>query len=114
MRKLSYRSGFSSVFESEEEVFPSYVGFMMTNALKDVIHFRASQLHESGIIWHFIKQESDFKSKPEEIGPQVLKLEHLKAGFVIICGLLGASVFVFAIECLSKLLKKALLWFSTR
>jgi hypothetical protein len=106
--KIHYRSGVPSVFESDEELSVSHFGFVMHVALKDVIKLKASQIHEAGILSHITRNTSleDFKSKPKEIGPQVLTLQHLSAGFVVICVLLGFSVFVFIAEFIPKLLKK--------
>jgi hypothetical protein len=53
----------------------------------------------------------EFKSKPEKIGPQVLTLQHLGAGFIVICVSLGISVIAFAAECAPMLIRKFKRWF---
>jgi hypothetical protein len=107
-QKLYYRSGVSSIFAAEENVAPLYWGFVMNTPLKDIVSLKASQLHESGIISHMFKAAfmKDFESKPEAIGLQVLTLQHLEAGFVVIFCLLVLSIPVFAVEIAPKLWKK--------
>jgi hypothetical protein len=106
--KLYYRSGVSSFHEADENILPIYFGFIMHPALKDIIHLKASQLHEAGIISHLFKKHllENFKRKLNAIGPQVLTLKHLGAGFVLIVALLVLSFVAFAVECAPKLLKK--------
>jgi hypothetical protein len=80
----------------------------MHPALKDIIHLKGSQLHEAEIINHLSKDKSmkNFKRKSVEIGPQVLTLKHLGAGFVLIVSFLVLSFIVFAVECAPKKLKQ--------
>jgi hypothetical protein len=106
--KTKYKTGVSSVFMLDENVSPYYWGYMTHLVMKDIIFLKASQLVESGILSHQMKTFSleDFKTKLSEIGPQVLTLQHLAAGFVIICGLLSLSVLAFVIECTPKVIKK--------
>jgi hypothetical protein len=108
--KNTYRSGVSSVFATDVEVSPAWYGFGMHIVLNEIISLKASQLQEAGLLSKYIKQASleDFRMKPEEIGPQVLNLRHLEAGFVVICVLLGVSVVAFSVECASKLMVKLL------
>jgi hypothetical protein len=97
-----------SVFEADEDTLPFYMGYKMHIALKDVISPKISQFIESGII-QYLKQGASlesFKTKPEEIGPQVLTLAHLRAGFIVIFALLGVSVLIFMVECGPMLAKK--------
>jgi hypothetical protein len=110
--KRNLRSGVVSVFEADEDTLPFYMGYKMHIALKDVMNLKMSQLHESGIpqqLLGLVAMES-FRTKPEEIGPQVLSLAHLKAGFIVIFALLFLSVSVFLVECGPKLVKKLFYW----
>jgi hypothetical protein len=110
----SYRSGVSSIFIAEENVSTEYLGFMMHIALRNIIRLKASQYFESGIFSTFFKKafyKDRFMSKQDEVGPQVLTLQHLSAGFVVICGLLIVSMVVFAAECGPKLVRDLKKWF---
>jgi hypothetical protein len=105
----SYRKGVSSIFVTEENVSNEFLGMMMHIALRDIIRLKASQYIESGILSkYYLKAfyKESFMSKQDAIGPQVLTLQHLSAGFVVICGLLILSLAVFVAEFLPKLLKK--------
>jgi hypothetical protein len=107
--KENYRYGVSSLHETSETVSPFRIGYAMHVALKDIVSLKASQLFESGLHEREIKTKihlEDFKSKSQAIGPQVLTLSHLGAGFVVILVLLGLSTIAFAFECSPILLKK--------
>jgi hypothetical protein len=112
MQKMNLKYGVPSVFVADENVAPLWFGFIMQMYLKNIITLRASQLHESGILSHMLKARfmKDFEKKPKEIGPQVLTLRHLAAGFVVISCLLAVSVAVFAVEVAPKLWRKMLTW----
>jgi hypothetical protein len=104
-----FRSGTSSIFEADEDLSISYYGFVICLAIKDIIHSKASQLVESGIMQRHIQDtivQEDKKPKPEAIGPQVLTVQHLSASFIIILGFLTLSFIVFLAECAPKLMKK--------
>jgi hypothetical protein len=107
-----YRSGVMSVFEADEDTLPFYMGYKMHIALKDVITPKISQFIESGIIRHTLRGASleSFKTKPKKVGPQILTLAHLKAGFIVISVLLGVSVLIFMVECGPMLAKKLFEW----
>jgi hypothetical protein len=109
---MFYRFGVSSVYVTEENIAPVWKGYVMKTPLKEIITLKASQLHESGILTNLLSTTSleDFKSKLEKIGPQVLTLQHLSAGFVVIFSLLAFSVAVFAVEVAPKLWKIMQAW----
>jgi hypothetical protein len=103
-----FKSGASSIFVANEDVSITYSGFLMSVSLKDIIHLKASQLVESGIINRYIQQvylQVDKEPKPQATGPQVLTVKHLPANFIIIFGLLAISIIVFMFECAPKLMK---------
>jgi hypothetical protein len=102
-----YRTGTSSNYESEVgDIAPVHFGFLMNVALKDILILKISQFHEAGFFSvEKIRGYTERWLKQEEIGPQVLTLEHLKAGFIVICGLLILSIAVFFAECAAPLLK---------
>jgi hypothetical protein len=106
--KSTYRSGLSSVTIADEDVSTTHVTYVMHVSLKDIVRPMLSHLHEAGIFTWQLKrvQLEKFRTKLEEIGPQVLTLTHLKAGFVVISVLLAVSVVAFAAECAPMLMKK--------
>jgi hypothetical protein len=75
-------------------------------ALKDILERKISQFHEAGFFpVHKIRGYKEKRLKSEEVGPQVLTLQHLKAGFVVICVLLILSIAVFFAELAAPLMK---------
>jgi hypothetical protein len=106
--RTHYRAGTPSIFVANENISPMYHGFLMHIALKDIVTLKVSHLHESGIPTFANPKRpiEEYDTKPREIGPQVLTIGHLKAGFVLILGLLVVSLVVFAIECTPKILRK--------
>jgi hypothetical protein len=112
LKLINFRSGVTSLYVADENIAPLYWGYIMKTPLKEIITLKASQLHESGILSRIMNSAfmEDFESKPEEIGPQVLTLQHLEAGFVVIACLLASSVAVFAVEVAPKLWRKMLDW----
>jgi hypothetical protein len=99
-----YKRGVSSIFVDDEDISLSWYGFEMNIVLKDIISLKASQLVESGILPKILLKVAldDNLMKPEEIGPQILTLQHLESGFVVICALLGVSAVAFVVECAMK------------
>jgi hypothetical protein len=94
---------------AKEDLASYYVGFFAIPHLTKLIRLKATQLLESGIFWFLYKNAHfprDFTSKPEAIGPQVLTVTHLKAGFVVFCVLLSLSVAAFICECAPKVSRK--------
>jgi hypothetical protein len=106
--KSVYRSGWPSIFTADEEFSLTYLGIIMNAPLRDDVTPKASAILESGIFLRNLRNVSldSFLMKPEEIGPQVLTLEHLSAGFILIFGLLAVSIAVFVAECMPTLLRK--------
>jgi hypothetical protein len=110
--KQRYRSGVMSVFEADEDTLPFYMVYKMHIALKDTFIPKILGHIESGIAQRHFKGLwlESFKTKPEEIGPQVLTFAHLRAGFIVISVLLGVSVLIFMVECGPMLAKKLFDW----
>jgi hypothetical protein len=100
-----YRTGASSIFVADVNISPLHLGFFSAFEIKDVIANKTFPLIESGIflyLWKNIINPSGFESKVEEIGPQVLTMQHLKAGFVVCIVLMSLAVTAFAVECASR------------
>jgi hypothetical protein len=96
-----------SIAAADEAISPVYWGFMTHLSLKNIVTLKASQLNEAGIVaheWNKVFKE-DIRMKPEKIGPQVLTLRHLEAGFILICSMLVISIIAFVVELSPKMLK---------
>jgi hypothetical protein len=108
MIRDNYKKGMPSIFEADENLERVYSGFQSHYVMKDIIHLKGSQLVESGIVNRHLKHviAEELFTKPQEIGPQVLTVQHLSVGFIIIFGLLVLSIVVFMLECAPKLLRK--------
>lgn len=67
----------------------------------DTINKKAMQMFEAGlfVLW-FRKSKNlrDFKEQIDEVGPQVLTMDHLGVGFIICLIPLAISTVVFVIE----------------
>jgi hypothetical protein len=109
IHKKLYRSGFSSIFIAKQDVSPVYFGYKSESSMRQIINLKASQLHESGISSYILKKsenfKKEFKPKPSKVGPQVLTMQHLSAGFVVFWVCLGISAVVFSAEFLWKKVK---------
>jgi hypothetical protein len=110
VHKSVYRTGVSSILFADENVAPSYFGYLMKPYLNDIITLKASQLQEAGILTYLLREFESVDLIPEPIGPQVLTLKHLEAGFVVIFSLLASSFAVFAIEIAPKLSRMFWAW----
>jgi hypothetical protein len=106
----SRQTGVPSVAVADEAISPVYWGFVTHISLKKIVSFKASQLNEAGIVAHewnkVFKEET--RMKPEKIGPQVLTLRHLEAGFILICSMLLISIVAFVVELAPKTIKGVL------
>jgi hypothetical protein len=101
-----FKIGKQSIFESDEVISQVYISASISPPLKDIVSLKISQLVESGIFTHiFYRQlKRDFPLKPQKIGPEVLTIQHLSAGFVVICSLLLLCILVFTAEWLTVLM----------
>jgi hypothetical protein len=108
LMRLHYKRGTTSIFIAEQEISPVYLGIATVPFMKAGFQSTALQLLESGIFMFLHKNEysKSFDPKPAEIGPQVLTLTHLQAGFFICSALLCLSVVVFFLEFAPKVLRK--------
>jgi hypothetical protein len=106
IKRLTYRTGMPSLFESKvENIAPAYFGAMISLPLTDIMNIKISQFHEAGLFsLETIRNHTENLWKHEEVGPQILTMQHLKAGFVVIFGLLIMSIAVFFAELATPLL----------
>jgi len=107
----NYRTGTSSVHILEKPLSPLFVGlrFKHHDPFLKTFNEKTSRLFEAGLTdrWMY-----GFKPIPpkEEVGPQVLTMDHIGIGFLVcIVPLLFATV-IFAFEICSKFIKNA--WLS--
>jgi hypothetical protein len=102
-----FKTGVQSIFESNEVIAQVHIAASISPPLKEIVSLKTSQLVESGILKRIFDHFSkiDFPVKPQAIGPQVLTIKHLSAGFVVICGLLVLCILMFAAEWLTVLMK---------
>jgi hypothetical protein len=104
-----FQTGISSLNLAKETVGNSYLVFYFTplNPMYEEINHKSLQLQESGILANIMKKVTNEKSNMQIFtGPQVLKVQHLKAGFLICTALLVMSFVVFMIELFLKRSKK--------
>jgi hypothetical protein len=97
---FEYKFGVSSSFKADEVVSLSYFYISAPIHLREILNLKASQLYESGIYKHAFNKQYKIRDpvKVFRIGPQVLTLKHLEAGFVVFCSFLSLSFIVFVIE----------------
>jgi hypothetical protein len=103
----NFKTGMQSIFESDEVIAQVHIAASISPPLKEIVSSKTSQLIESGIFMRSFNQYygRDLPKKPQVVGPQVLTVQHLSAGFVVICGLLVLCILVFAAEWLTVLMK---------
>lgn len=103
--KLKHKVGLTSILPTDIIVSVTYFGLDSDAAAQEMYFLKASHLHEAGLIAqakvinqrkHDHRQYIGAKMK---IGPQVLTLTELKAGFVLFCSFLSLSLFAFVLEC---------------
>jgi hypothetical protein len=105
----NYKTGSTSITSTDEQLLDYHIAFHSIPEFKRTVHLKATQLLESGIFWFLYEKghyPRDFTSNPEPIGPQVLSMTHLKAGFIIFCVFLSLSIVAFIFECGPTVSKK--------
>jgi hypothetical protein len=102
----NYKTGATSLCVVDETVAPVFIGFYMHVALKEIIDSKAPNFFERGLIAAWLKRIADANLRVDEVGAQVLTLQHLRAGFVLIVVFLSVSFLAFVAECTPKVTKK--------
>lgn len=100
-----YRSGVSSLKVLEEALRSSYCGmrFKRFSPFFKDLNEQIMRMFETGIIQYNerrSKKSNDFKNVNEDIGPQVLTMDHLGIGFIFWLVPLAVGVILFLIEVL--------------
>lgn len=107
---MMYKRGTPSIIVADPSIGPIFLGISTSqHVMKPELHLLVSKLRESGIFTHLVKNtvfRDEINEKPREIGPQVLTLGHLRAGFVICVVMWLLSAFAFIFECTTKIWKK--------
>jgi hypothetical protein len=107
---MVFGSGTSSIIVAEPSIAPVYFGISTEqHVMKPELHLLASKLRESGILAHLMKNylfRDEMNEKPREIGPQVLTLGHLRAGFIICIVMWSLSALAFIFEYSVRIWKK--------
>lgn len=107
----SYRSGVSSILFLEETVTTVFEIFRFASSSPFFDYFNEilSDLTTGGFLIYWEKSfinPRGLKMKVDEIGPQVLTMEHLMLGFQISLGALGTASVVFGLEITTNIFKK--------
>lgn len=100
-----YRSGFASLEMLEETIATTPAGLMFRvfSPLIEIFNEKSQQLFAGGFITHWYDRMFNpmgFTRKPEEIGPQVLTMEHLRICFLVCLCPLALSLIAFLLELL--------------
>lgn len=99
----SYRSGRQSFSILKETILnvPSAFSFYQYNMFYETFNRRIEQMLSNGVIQRMTADYENpklYKLRPEEIGPQVLTLDHIGVGFLVCLIPMSFAVIVFAIE----------------
>jgi hypothetical protein len=106
IHSLHYRSGHSSLIMLSPETFKSrFLHFMFPPFCPffDEFNEKIHRMVSSGLVRQWELDEIDprrYKKSYEEIGPQVLTMEHIAVGFMICMVPLGLSIITFIFELL--------------
>lgn len=103
-----YRSGISSITLLEENMISTPMShyFPAYSPLFEIFNEKIHQLLAGGFFFYWDENYYNSKlyvNKPEEIGPQVLTMEHLKVGFLVCLCPLILSIVIFFGECACKM-----------
>lgn len=80
---------------------PASLMLPLYSPLVEIFNEKIHQMHSGGLIYYLEKNYTNpkgLKNQPEEIGPQVLTMEHLEIGFLVCLCPMALSVLVFAGE----------------
>jgi hypothetical protein len=106
---LNYRRGVSSFYKTDETFKTIYIGLVTDRLLREKASLIASRLHEAGILSLAVRNQYKLylpEQTASEIGPQVLTLDQLRAGFIVCSVLLALSLVAFAAEFVPRISMK--------
>ena len=92
-----YRSGTTSMRFLDEpyKIVGSGVKFLRSSALVEVFNEMLAKMEPNGLMEYWRRLRSFSTTKIEEIGPQVLTMDHLRIGFLACCITMILAVIVF-------------------
>lgn len=98
-----YRNGFSSLLRLNEKVHSLYLGipFNSFSPYRDITDKIIHDLAAGGLSHYWLRQDLNPKDRRtiiEDLGPQVLTLDHLAIGFIVCAVPLGLSMLMLAFE----------------
>lgn len=112
-QKMTYRSGVTSLFVLQENVFnhPLGFGFKPFSPLFETFNDKIGRLIASGATNQMFEEYSlpAISKRNDAIGPQVLTMEHLEIGFIACLIPLGCAVVIFFTEIVFHAVAKAVL-----
>lgn len=102
-----YRTGTNSLFYLNENACPIIAGavFDPYHHLINKFNEKISRLFEAGITDHLLEEFGTDKRPEEQIGPEVLTLDHIGIGFKFCAVPLMAAFVVFLLEILVRTVK---------
>lgn len=108
-----YRSGLFSVTLLDETIVSQKRGFVYKpfSPFFETFNEKIDEMLSSGIVEYWNKKlfnPSLVKRTEEEVGPQVLTMEHLEVGFISCLIFLILSIFVFLLEVFIPLIKSSI------
>jgi len=94
------RSNFTNYKLLDQSPISAHEGMVLVlgHPINEAINNKITALLESGIMDYWITNATYLKAEKEDLGPQVLTLDHLFIGFVIWLIALAFAVVVFLIE----------------
>lgn len=98
-----FRSGFSSLSCLEENYDTAQLGlkYPTLSPLVEIFNEKIHQLMDAGLISYWynkMKNPSGITKKPDEIGPQVLTMDHVTVGFLVCLCPSIMSILMFVCE----------------
>jgi len=102
-----YRSGFMSITTMDLVIRTDNFAlvFLKNSPFYETFNKKIMQMISNGIIEHWFRNVNNptgLKRKIEEIGPQILTLDHLDVGFLMCLTVLGFSFLLFCAELIAR------------
>lgn len=108
----NYRSGRASICMLDENINNVHVGlaYKPFSPFLETMNEKTVRLVEAGLIEYWLKDDLNYRRKinEEEIGPQVLTMDHLEVGFIICTICLAVGLLAFLVEVSISAMKKSL------
>lgn len=107
----NYRSGVSSLSGLKQKLHSEYFGqaFPLFSPFYESFNMKIHHMIDAGLTEYWIQNvinRRGLKRKVEQVGPEILTMEHLDVAFKIILGALLISIIVFLIEIIFSRCRK--------